>query len=285
MTTPAKPERMTEKRLAWIDDPGRELNGHLVYDELRAEARRARAEESRLSRELEATEHLIDAYASELGTLVCQVLEADSRAGGYRKAAKRLAACFERLDQQIVGFALDAGMSPTISNTRCVYCGEQRPAKGTWEKEAAVWIEHAKTCPRHPWRETEWERDAAQAVAKEAGRQLGEAGAARLKAECERDALGRQIDEFAVAVGYGERPDGRSGVVRPELPELSRLLLAERDAAEAAQREAELQRDYARAALEIASKARDAARKEAERLRNEMSTMRPDLGWDDNEFK
>lgn len=84
----------------------------------------------------------------------------------------------------------------------------------------------------------------------------------------------RLIDEFALAIGYGERPDGRSGVVRPDLTELARLLMEERDVAQnaadaagALARGIERERAAERTRAENAESERDAAREEAKRLR------------------
>lgn len=85
----------------------------------------------------------------------------------------------------------------------------------------------------------EAERDAAQAVAKETGHQLGEAGAARLQAECERDVAQKESA-------------GRLKVIE--------------------EKSEEARREWKRA--ENAEAERDAAREEAERLRAQIEQMK-----------
>lgn len=70
----------------------------------------------------------------------------------------------------------------------------------------------------------EWIQNAGRAAADA----LTRARSREEQAGRERDAMERQIDEFAIAIGYGTRPDGQSGVERPSLAYVADLIKDER---------------------------------------------------------
>lgn len=136
----------------------------------------------------------------------------------------------EHFEDVLCGFAFDLGGRVRMGFVPCAHCGWRSEIIPEDEINAAI-LEHIKTCPKRPMRAVEAERDAAQAVTKEAGRQLGEVGAEKLKAECERDvaqaesagrlkALEEKAEEARREWGRAENAEAERDVLRAEVERL-----------------------------------------------------------------
>lgn len=72
------------------------------------------------------------------------------------------------------------------------------------------------------------QRDEARAKLASVGNAEAKAVAGLVRAEGERNALAKELDDLALAVGFGERPEGQSGVRRASGEDIAKSIIAER---------------------------------------------------------
>jgi len=204
MTTP-KPERMTD---AAVDEDVMFL-GRLL-PEVACQALARISCELRCARdgEAKAIRGMAEALA-ERNSARSGEEQAGRERDGYREAARRLRVLAR--NEMAMGAILEerAGKAEAerdesrtaLDEMRAKSCQlyerlEKQSAELTRVQGAEAWErDRAETAERER-HEARRERDAAQVVAKEAGRQLGEVGAAKLEAECERDLARAEVERL-----------------------------------------------------------------------------------------